>query len=147
MYSVFDMSAPSVEKRSKDTDWGLTERMEFAQHAFEALREIHGITDEQSTPIVHRQLSPTNLLVGARNRPYIIGFELARLPYTQTIAGVLPANLQEDWLAPEVRSEGLAAATAASDVYALCQVLSCLFPQENRLLEVLQRGMRLHGRL
>jgi serine/threonine protein kinase len=141
MYSVFDMSAPSVEKRSKDTDWGLTERMEFAQHAFEALREIHGITDEQSTPIVHRQLSPTNLLVGARNRPYIIGFELARLPYTQTIAGVLPANLQEDWLAPEVRSEGLAAATAASDVYALCQVLSCLFPQENRLLEVLQRGM------
>jgi len=141
MYSVFDMSAPSVEKRSKDTDWGLSERMEFAQHAFEALREIHGITDDQSTPIIHRQLSPAHLLVGAKNRPFITGFELARLPYTQTIAGALPPNLQGDWLAPEIRQGGLAVATAASDVYALCQVLGCLFPHESSLLEVLQRGM------
>ncbi len=141
MYSVFDISAPSVEKRSKDSDWGLSERMEFAQDAFEALREIHGITDEQSTPIIHRQLSPAHLLVGARNRPFITGFELARLPYTQTIAGALPANIQGDWLAPEVKREGLAAATTASDVYALCHVLSCLFPHESRLLEILQQGM------
>jgi serine/threonine protein kinase len=141
MYSVFDISAPSVEKRSEDKDWGLSERMEFAQHAFEALREIHGITDEQSTPIIHRQLSPKHLLVGARNRPLIIGFELARLPYTQTIAGTLPSNLEGNWLAPEVRKEGLAAATAASDVYALCHVLGCLFPQESSPLKVLQSGM------
>ena len=141
MYSVFDISAPSVERRSKDEDWTLPERIAFAQQSFEALREIHGITDEQSIPIIHRQLTPAHLLVGAKNRPVITGFELARLPYTQTIAGALPAYLKGDWLAPELVLSGLAAATAASDVYALCQVLSSLFPQEPRLLEVLQRGM------
>jgi serine/threonine protein kinase len=141
MYSVFDISAPSVEKRSNDAGWTLPERMEFAQHAFAALHEIHGITDEQSACIIHRQLSPAHLLVGARNRPVITGFELARLPDTQTIAGALPANLEGDWLAPEIRAGGLAAATAASDVYALCQVLCGLFPLETHLLEVLHQGM------
>ncbi len=141
MYSVFDISAPSVEKRSKDVEWTLPERMDFAHHALKALHEIHGLADEQSPPIIHRQLSPTNILVGARNRPVVTGFELARLPDTQTIAGSSPVHLEADWLAPEVRAVGLAAATAASDVYALCQVLCGLFPHENRLLETLKQGM------
>jgi serine/threonine-protein kinase len=76
--------------------------------------------------LIHRDVKPQNILIGARDHPYLADFgltnvpdEAARLTGTGQFIGTI------DYVAPEqVRGEG---ATVASDVYALAGVLyECL---------------------
>lgn len=146
-FTVFDPDAPTIEERAADEAWTLEQRLEFAREAVRALKEVHGLTDEQQVAIVHRKLSPTALLVGGRNRPVITDFTSARLPLTQTITKGTAAGPADEWVAGEVREGGLGAATAASDVFSLCHLLSSLFaerpePEAAGILAILAEGCR-----
>jgi serine/threonine protein kinase len=128
-FTQFDPEAPSVNRRAGDVTWTAEQRVEFAAQAFDSLREVHGLTDDQSVAVVHRNLSPETVLVAARNMPLFSGFQLARLPLTQTLASAARSVPSGFWVAPEVRTGGLAAATAASDVFSLSATLSTLFEE------------------
>ena len=146
-FTVFDPDAPTIKDRGRDDAWTLEQRLEFAREAILALKEVHGLTDEQQIAIVHRKLSPTALLVGGRNRPVITDFNSARLPLTQTITKGAAVGPADEWVAKEVREGGLAAATAASDVFSLCYLLSRLFadhaePEATKFLAILAEGCR-----
>ena len=130
-YTIFDPEAPSIVRRASDSNWTLEHRIEFAAESLEALREIHGLTDEQSVAVVHRNLCPETLLVAGRDRPLLTGFQLARLPLTQTVASAVAPLPVGPYVAPEVAGGGLAAATAASDVFALCSTLQTLFAKQS----------------
>src|ERR1044071_635029 len=144
-FTVYDPDAPTVEKRTTDQTWNLEQRVEFTLETIRALKDIHGLTDEQQVAIVHRNLSPNALLVGGRNRPVITDFALARLPLTETIAETGVGGPVGDWVAPEVRQGGLAAASAASDVFSVCHLLRGVFAdyheyEAERICEILANG-------
>lgn len=76
-FTLFDPGAASVRERTNDKQWHLHQRAEFAVSAFEGLAALHGLTDPDAGPIVHRNITPDTLLVGARNQPLFTGFHLA----------------------------------------------------------------------
>jgi hypothetical protein len=126
-FTLFDPEAPSLKRRAADATWGDEERVEFAARVLEALRELHGLTDDNAVAIVHRSLSPDSVLVAARDQPLFIRFHLARLPATQTVGTAVALAPSGPSVAPEVTTGGLSAATQASDVFALCATLATLF--------------------
>jgi serine/threonine protein kinase len=133
-FTLFDPEAPTLKRRAADTTWGHEQRVEFAARALEALRELHGLTDDNAVAIVHRSLSPETVLVAARNQPLFVGFHLARLPATQTVGTAALSAPSGPWVAPEVSHGGISAATQASDVFALCATLAALFEGRSTLL-------------
>ena len=143
-FSLLDSDAPTVAVRGQDAAWTEEERCAFALQSFDALKELHGLTDESDTAVLHRNILPQTLLVAARNKPIFTDFSVARIPTTQTL-GVQKTYSGQDWAAPEVASGGLSAATQTSDVYSLCQVLIGLFPEPlslktSQVVEVLRQG-------
>ena len=126
-FSITDPLAPSVEKRVSDRSWNTAARLAFARAALGALGELHGeIID--GAPILHRNLTPGTILVRHDNTPIFTGFELSRIPSERSVGSAGPPS--GEWLpstAPEVRAQGLHAADARSDRYALCASLRVLF--------------------
>lgn len=94
-----------------DSVWTDEQRVAFAAAALEALAQMHGLTDENSVPVVHRNLSPETVLVAARNQPLFVGFHVSRLPATQTVGALAPSPPPGPWVAPEVQNDALAAAS------------------------------------
>ena len=126
-FTVTDPLAPSVEKRESDPSWDTSARLAFARAALGALAELHGETVDDA-PILHRNLTPGTVLVRHDNTPIFTGFELSRIPSEQSVGSVGPPS--GEWppsTAPEVRGQGLHAANARSDRYALCASLRVLF--------------------
>lgn len=145
-FTLFDPDAPALSRRAADATWDDAQRIEFAARALEALRELHGLTDEDDIPVVHRNLSPDTVLVGARNQPLFTGFHLARLPTTETL-GRSAAVVSAPWVAPEVTGKGISAASQASDVFALCATLKSMFTGRisdlaRRAEAVLDKGLK-----
>lgn len=126
-FTLFDPDAPKLSCRASDSSWRDKERVEFAARALEALRELHGLSDENVVPVVHRNLSLETVLVAARNQPLFTGFHLARLPNTQTVGGAAAVVLSGPWVAPKVAKGGISAASQASDVFSLCVTLKSVF--------------------
>lgn len=124
-FTLIDPGAPNLAARAADASWTTIDRIEFAANSCMALHEIHGLTDPETVKIVHRNLRPQSVLVGSRNEPVFVNFNLARLPSTETLGAVRPADPEFD--APEVRTDGLAAASQRSDVFSLCSALLTLF--------------------
>ncbi len=124
-FTLIDPGAPNLAARATDASWTTTDRIEFAANTCMALHEIHGLTDQEAVKIVHRNLCLQSVLVGSRNEPVFVDFNLARLPSTETLGAIRPANSEFD--APEVRTGGLAGASQKSDVFSLCSVLLTLF--------------------
>jgi serine/threonine protein kinase len=124
-FTLIDPGAANLTARAVDVSWTTTERIEFAANTCIALHEIHGLTDPEAVKIVHRNLCPKSVLVGSRNEPVFINFSLSRLPNTQTLGGGEPTN--SEFGAPEVRTNGLTAASQLSDVFSLCSALLTLF--------------------
>ena len=126
-FTVTDPLAPSVEKRASDRSWDTSARLAFARAALGALGELHQeIVDD--APILHRNLTRRTVLVRHDNTPIFIGFELSRIPSERSVGSVGPPS--GGWppsTAPEVRGQGLHAADARSDRYALCASLRVLF--------------------
>ena len=145
-FTVTDPLAPSVEKRASDRSWDTPARLAFARAALGALGELHGETVDDA-PILHRNLTPGTVLVRHDNTPIFTGFELSRIPSERSVASAGPSS--GEWppsTAPEVRAQGLHAADACSDRYALCASLRVLFEDRDdetsrQALELLASGM------
>ena len=146
-FTVTDPLAPSLEKRVTDQSWDTPARLAFGRAALGALGELHGETVDDDTPILHRNLTPGTVLVRHDNTPIFAGFELSRIPSERSVASAGPPS--GEWppsTAPEVRAQGLHAADARSDRYALCASLRVLFEHRDdetsrKALEVLALGM------
>ena len=145
-FTVTDPLAPSVAKRASDQSWDSPARLAFARAALGALGELHGETVD-GAPILHRNLTPGTVLVRHDNTPIFTGFELSRIPSERSVGSVGPPS--GEWppsAAPEVRAQGLHAADARSDRYALCASLRVLFEDRDdetsrQALDVLASGM------
>jgi serine/threonine protein kinase len=123
MFSIFDPGAPSLKKRSSDQKWTTEERIRFACDSADALAEMQGMKNLDDTQIVHRNLSPYTILVGAKNRPILIGFDVARAAFTRTLPSKRIEAQPPEWVAPELAGADLSKASIYSDVYALCASL------------------------
>ncbi len=125
-FSLVDPGAPSVAERCSDRRWELAERRQFAVLALRALAEIHAC-DRDGVGFVHRQISPQTLLVASDNQPVFTAFDLARISGTMTVSPGAQPPTADNWIAPEVRTQGLGVADQRSDVFALCATLRLIF--------------------
>jgi len=89
-FTVADPAAPSIEKRAADDAWDPSSRLSFARKALLALRELHesGVGEE---PMIHRNLTPSTILVKHGNTPVLTGFEY---PGSRQISPWRPACCQ-----------------------------------------------------
>ena len=85
----------------------------------------------QSNKVVHRNISPGNILVGTDGRMRLSGFDFARAgaDRSRTIAQEIIDDLEPAYMAPEVHGEP-SAASAASDIFSAGLVLYELFTGE-----------------
>ena len=139
-FTVADPAAPSIQQRAGDISWRVDARLAYARSAIHALKQLHE-AGAQGEAMLHRNLTPDTLLVKHDNTPIITGFHQARIPTDVTIATKQSMDAGPT-TAPEVRTEGRAAADRRSDVYSMCASLQTLFEQENhQVTEILARGM------
>lgn len=130
-FTVVDPEAPCVEDRTSDKTWSPASRLLFARDAVRALAELHRAGDSEQA-VVHRNLTPRTILVRHDNSPIFTGFDRTKIPSDISVASSSPpATGYPQTVAPEVRTQGLAAADQRSDVYALCTCLSGLFAERN----------------
>ena len=145
-FTVVDPAAPTLADRAEDPTWAPTSRVEFARNSVRAVSEMHRATSD-GQPLVHRNLSPQTILVRHDNSPIITGFDRTKIPADVSVASVRPVTGSDDaFIAPEVRSQGLAAADCRSDVFALAASLSVLFREatdelSRRVAASLEKGM------
>ncbi|MFI9811322.1 serine/threonine-protein kinase [Saccharothrix variisporea] len=92
---------------------------ELGAHIAEALDHVH------ARGIVHRDITPANILLDDRGRPHLADFGLARLPDSPQLTKTGHVMGTAAYLAPEqVRGQDI---TTATDIYALGLVLlECL---------------------
>ena len=81
--------------------------------------------------VVHRNLSPANILVGADGHARLTGFDFARpgTDHSRTIAQDIVDDLEPSYMAPEIQGAP-GAATPSSDLFSLGLVLYELFTSE-----------------
>ena len=81
--------------------------------------------------VVHRNISPSNVLVGTDGRARLAGFDFARpgTEHSRTIAQEIVDDLEPKYMAPEIHGEP-GAATPASDLFSVGLVLYELFTGE-----------------
>ena len=144
-FTVADPAAPSIEERAADASWDTKARLNFARDAVRALDDLHrsGVDGE---PMVHRNLTPSTILVKHDNSPILTGFEHTRIPADVSVSSPAAAKEWEAEVAPEIRAQGRGAADRQSDVYSLCASLNALFTDSQDRVRVdaaerLARGM------
>ncbi|MBF0160290.1 MAG: protein kinase [Magnetococcales bacterium] len=144
-FSMVDPDAVSVEERTK-YEWSHADRLKFAWTAMEVLLEFHQPQEAGLEKIIHRNITPQTLRVRSDGKPLFTDFSLSRLGSAPTIShAVASTSTGENWIAPEVRRDGIACADSGADVFALCVTLQRLFdnsPQNRAILNVLQQGCR-----
>ena len=105
-FTVADPAAPSVRERNDDDTWDATARLAFARQAIKALMELHQ-TGEAEEPMLHRNLTPSTILVRHDNTPILTGFEYTRIPDDVTVA--VSTGAEDEWdpaVAPEISHAG-----------------------------------------
>ncbi len=126
-FTILEPGAPPVRKRLCATDWKPVGRIRFVCNAFQALAELHS-AGTGAGPMVHRNLTLDTVLVAPEDQVIFTGFEITRIPSEPTvITESVPADMKtdevvENVVAPEVRTGGPSAATAATDVFAMCAI-------------------------
>jgi len=149
-FSLVDPAAPTLAERVRDESWSLDDRLRYAREALRALAEFHEPREQGLQRIVHRHITPQTVRVRHNGCPLFTDFSLARLDQASTIS-LAPTDFGQDspYVAPEVRQDGLAAADARSDVFALCASLMTLFPGEEprarETREFLEQGCALNS--
>lgn len=123
-FSVSDSAAIPTSVLKDNRDWTLSQRRSFAARALIALAEF---TESSEGPLLHRALDAESVRVRADNCPLFAGWRWARLTPAQTLSDGQTGDNFGAFAAPEVRSNGLAAATPSSDLFSLCGVLVELF--------------------
>ncbi|MBK8534060.1 MAG: NERD domain-containing protein [Candidatus Competibacteraceae bacterium] len=146
-FSLVDPAAPTLIQRAQDMTWDPPARLAFASDAIRALAGFHQPDQPDQPPLLHRRITPASLRVRHNNRPLFTDFSLSRLTDAPSISAVaVDFGAMTPYVAPELLTGGLAAATAPSDVYALCATLATLFtgddPLAGKAREVLARGCR-----
>ncbi len=144
-FTVADPAAPGVAERAADESWDTEARLSFARRAVQALRELHE-PGTDGEPMIHRNLTPSTILVRYDSSPILTGFAYTRIPADVSVASSEP---KADWdaaVSPEVRAQGRRAADQRSDVYSLCVSLTVLFKDRQdedsaKVLAELARGM------
>ena len=126
-FSLVDSDAPTLLKRSQDTEWSRDDRIRYAQGALRALHGFHSPDDLQLPALVHRNITPETLRVRHNGKPLFTAFSFSRIADAQTISRTGAQRAIDEWAAPEVRRGGLPAADARSDVYSLCKSLIISF--------------------
>ena len=126
-FTIVDPAAPSIDRRRFDTSWSTTERLDFTYKTVQALNELHGARTETEY-MVHRNLTPKNILVSHGNSPIFVGFDRTKIPADQTVVSIGPPT--GNWVAPEVLAQGLGVADKRSDVFSLCACLKLLFKSQ-----------------
>ena len=116
----------------------LGQKLRVAGDLLEALAHTHG------HGVVHRNLTPSTILVGADGQVRVIGFDFARVEAdrSRTISDQIVDELEPAYQAPELYGEP-SAASPGSDVFGAGLVLYELFTGERpfaRLTEVFDRG-------
>lgn len=103
----------------------LDQKLHAAKGLLSALEHAHRYG------VVHRNLSPTCILLSADGHLRLTGFDFARsgTDRTHTIASAIVDDLDEDYMAPEVNREPQAA-SPASDIFSAGMILYELFTGE-----------------
>ena len=140
-----DPAAPTLIQRTQDTAWDIPARLAFSGEAARALAGLHQPDNADQPPLLHRRLTPASVRVRHNNRPLFTDFSLTRLTDAPSISAVtVDFGAMTPYVAPELLTGGLAAATAPSDVYALCATLTTLFVSDDSLAgmvrDILARG-------
>lgn len=145
-FSIVDPASATLLDWAKNEQWLINERLQTAALCIQALAEFHKPDDDDSEPILHRNITPESLRVRSNGKPLFTQFNLAKLSNATTVASA-PHSFarQEDYVAPEILQSGLSAADIRSDIYALCSTLRILFedrpePEANFALELLEKG-------
>ncbi|MBY5609284.1 protein kinase domain-containing protein [Rhizobium leguminosarum] len=126
-FSVSDSAAIPTSLLKENRDWTLSQRRDFAKRALIALTEF---TESSNDPLLHRALDAESVRVRADNSPLFAGWRWARLTPAQTLTNGQVGDNFGAFAAPEVRANGLAAATPSSDLFSLCAVLIELFSDD-----------------
>lgn len=92
---------------------------------------LNALIHLQANKVVHRNLSPSNILVGTDGRMRLTGFDFARagVDRSRTIAQAIVDDLEPAYMAPEVHGEP-SAASPSSDIFSAGLVLYELFTGE-----------------
>ena len=92
---------------------------------------LNAIGHLQAHKVVHRNLSPSNILVGTDGRIRLTGFDFARpgTDHSRTVAQEIVNDVEPNYMAPEIHGE-LGAASSASDIFSVGLVLYELFTGE-----------------
>jgi serine/threonine protein kinase len=103
----------------------LDQKLRITHDLLKALMHAHAYQ------VVHRNLTPSTLLVGSDGHLRLVGFDFARTgtDRSHTIADQIVDELEPAYLAPEVQGEP-AAASAASDLFSAGLILYELFTGE-----------------
>ena len=134
-FTIADPAAPCIKDRATDTTWSTRSRIAFARNAVRALRDLHE-SGPENEPIVHRNLTLSTILVKHDNTPIFTGFERSKIPSEISVASSGVPTENQAMFAPEVRSQGLAAADQRSDVYSLCACLAYVFNERTNGLDL-----------
>lgn len=92
---------------------------------------LNALVHLEANKVVHRNISPANILVGSDGRMRLAGFDFARAgaDRSRTIADAIVDDLEPAYMAPEVHGEP-AAASPSSDLFSGGLVLYELFSGE-----------------
>ncbi len=101
------------------------QKMRIAGDLLDALLHL------QAHKVVHRNISPSNILIGTDGRIRLAGFEFARpgADHSRTIAQEIVDDLEPNYMAPEIHGEP-GAASPSSDIFSVGLVLYELFTGE-----------------
>ncbi|MBK1649743.1 NERD domain-containing protein kinase family protein [Rhabdochromatium marinum] len=143
-FSLVDAGAVTLAKRAEDSSWSFAERLTFALETLRALQAFHEPAEHEPR-LTHRNIHPWSLRVRHNNRPLFTDFRLGRLEGAATISPrQIDFGERAPFVAPEVITTGLAAATRQSDVYSVCRTLATLFaedsPDSRAVLDWLEQG-------
>ncbi|AUX39745.1 protein kinase [Sorangium cellulosum] len=92
---------------------------------------LNALVHLQAHKVVHRNISPSNILVGTNGRVRLTGFDFARpgTDHSRSIAQEIVDDLEPKYMAPEIHGEP-GAATPSSDIFSVGLVLCELFTGE-----------------
>lgn len=144
-FTVLDPAAPSIRERSTDESWDAISRLAFTRSSVCALMELHSARTGHEA-MVHRNLTPENILIRYDNSPILTGFERAKVPTHTSVASTsFVSGDFDECFAPEVRQMGSAVADHRSDIFSLCACLTRLFDQAEDETSVKARTLLSRG--
>ncbi len=124
-FSILKPDYPSLPEKMKSA-WAIADRLKTACHCFEAIKDFHS-ESYASEKVLHRNITPGNILVGPDGKPIFTGFLYARVEGLKTITPFLSNCVNPEFSAPEMALN----ASEKSDIFSLCRTLQVLFKESS----------------